>query len=121
MHRSVLVVEDDHDIRESICEALTILGYSVQMAANGKEALDLLERISPPCMILLDLMMPVMDGWQFREVQSVHPRMKEIPVVVVSADNHVAEKGRRLGAANHMKKPVDFRSLQSMVETYCKA
>lgn len=119
MHRSILVVEDDHDIRESICEALIIMGYNVRNASNGKEALEVLEEMQPPCMILLDLMMPVMDGWQFREKQRIHPKIGEVPVVVVSADNNVAEKGKKLGAADHMKKPVDFRMLKAIAETYC--
>lgn len=82
---SVLVVEDDPDIREALAEALGYEGYDVLLAENGQEALDVLREHSRPHVILLDLLMPVMSGWQFRQEQLADPALAGIPVVVVSA------------------------------------
>jgi CheY-like chemotaxis protein len=82
---SILIVEDDLDIREALAEALGFEGYDVLLAENGQEALDVL-RVGPlPHVILLDLLMPVMNGWEFRQEQLADPALAGIPVVVVSA------------------------------------
>jgi CheY-like chemotaxis protein len=82
---SVLIVEDDEDIRESLGDALELDGYDVAAAENGWEALRLLRSGLAPDVILLDLVMPVMNGWQFRKAQLADPEIMHIPVVVVSA------------------------------------
>ena len=82
---SVLVIEDDPDIREALAEALGYEGYDVLLAENGREGLDVLREHSRPHVILLDLLMPVMNGWQFRQEQLADPALAGIPVVVVSA------------------------------------
>ncbi|MFO0581640.1 MAG: response regulator [Anaeromyxobacter sp.] len=81
----VLLVEDDPDIRESLSEALRYEGYEVELAWHGREALARLARDPLPDVILLDLMMPVMNGWEFREAQLEDAALADIPVVVISA------------------------------------
>jgi CheY-like chemotaxis protein len=81
----ILIVDDDADVRAAIAEILTEAGYEVSCAANGAEALAQLASPQPPKAILLDLMMPVMDGWTFRLRQRMDPRLAAIPTVVISA------------------------------------
>jgi CheY-like chemotaxis protein len=85
-NKTVLIVEDDEQVRDAIAEALRDEGYTVQIASNGREALDAL-RGAPqqPRLILLDLMMPVMDGWEFLREREREPSLAEIPVCAVSA------------------------------------
>lgn len=82
---TILIVEDDLDIREALAEALGFEGYDVFLAENGQEALDVLRAGPLPHVILLDLLMPVMSGWQFRQEQLADPALAGIPVIVVSA------------------------------------
>jgi len=111
----ILVVEDDDDAREAIVAILQLTGYQAVPAADGEEALDCLRHIAHPDLILLDLWMPVMDGWQFREEQRKDPDLADIPVVVVSA----------LGAQAHIDanevitKPIDAERLLATVRHYC--
>src|SRR5262245_11415139 len=99
--RSVLVVEDDNDIRDALTLILRDQGYQVDSASNGQEALDQLRRGSPANLIVLDLMMPVMDGWQFRHEQQRDPTLAGIPVVIVSADGSVQHKAASIGAIDY--------------------
>jgi CheY-like chemotaxis protein len=115
----LLIVEDDTDIREALADYLEIEGYSVKTAANGKEALNILQNLDPgkPCLILLDLMMPVMNGWEFLELKNHNHMLASIPVVVVSA---VAERLRKEnGVSGHLKKPLDLNVLLKIVTAYC--
>src|SRR5262245_59582395 len=80
--KSVLIIEDDPDIREALAEILEDEGYATVLAGNGREALDHLAKSEMPALILLDLMMPIMDGWQFRDEQRRSPSYAAIPVVV---------------------------------------
>ena len=115
----VLVVEDDCDIREAIEEALTIEGYRVKTAVNGKEALEMLKSAPPqwrPCFILLDLMMPVMNGWEFLLVQRADPELSKIPVMICSA---VADRGKYPGILEFIKKPLDLDDLLNLVGKHC--
>lgn len=114
----ILVVDDDPDIRDSLREVLEDEGYDVATVGNGREALDYLKQASPrPCVILLDLMMPVMDGWQFRRQQVLDAQLADIPVIVVSA----AGKERMAGidADGYLSKPVDLEQLLAQVNQYC--
>ncbi len=104
---TILVVDDDLGIREALEAVLSSSGYDVALAANGQAALDLLLRgRSLPSLILLDLMMPVMDGWQFRSRQLQQERLREIPVVIISAGGNVQQKAENLGAAGWLRKPM---------------
>jgi CheY-like chemotaxis protein len=89
-HGRILVVDDDPTLREAISEALEEEGYEVSCAANGADALLQLRRGALPSVILLDLAMPVMDGWSFRRVQRDDPRLASVPTVVVSATHDAA-------------------------------
>ncbi len=117
MRKKILIIEDDQDIRDSLLELLEE-DYEVATAANGAEALDLLRNEPKPDLILLDLMMPVMDGFTFREEQLKNPDWAKIPVVVMSADGHVAAKQARASADAYLKKPVDIEDLLSVLKKY---
>ena len=88
---------------------------AIHVARDGQEALDYLNSHPRPSLILLDLNMPVMNGWEFRRRQKADPRLADIPVVVVSAINDLAEGGDRMDAAGHLTKPVDLRTLLGVV------
>jgi CheY-like chemotaxis protein len=109
--RRVLVVEDDGLIRESLVEALEEHGYQVTGVGNGREALDALATSPRPDVILLDLMMPVMDGRSFRDEQLRDPALAAIPVVVLSAASDVLRAGAEMRAAGVLRKPVTLRAL----------
>src|SRR5947207_15447872 len=85
----ILIVEDDFDIREALTQILEDEGFQVRCASNGREALEVATSGPAPRLILLDLMMPVMNGWQFRAEQLKDPRLAEVPVLVISADPHL--------------------------------
>ena len=104
----VLVVDDDPDIRDLLVSVLKDDGYEAQAARNGREALDLLERW-PADVVVLDLMMPVMDGWTFAE--RLHEKQLTIPIVVLSAATDVKRHAERLGAADVVAKPFDIDTL----------
>lgn len=100
----VLVVDDDADVRESIATALEEVGYPVQQAANGKDALRTLESMSgQPCLVLLDMMMPEMSGEEFLQVLDAAHRLATLPVVVVSAQDRTGRGPRRV-----LRKPVSL-------------
>lgn len=119
MHKTVLIVDDDQGIREIFAEALKLMGYSVQMAAHGKAALELLSTSEPPCLILLDMMMPVMNGEEFRQQQLADPLLSAVPVVVVTAGRDAEAKARSLGAQAGLAKPLQFDILSEVVRNIC--
>jgi CheY-like chemotaxis protein len=112
----VLVVEDDADIRESVCQILEDEGFPTVSASNGKEALATLRILElPPRLILLDLMMPIMNGWEFYELISRDKTVSAIPVVVMSAqDTDVYAGSLRL-----LRKPLHLDQLLSTVNEIC--
>ncbi len=116
----VLVVEDDQEIRESLLEILEDHGCEAVGAVNGQHALNYLRAADAlPCIILLDLMMPVMDGQAFREVQVQDPKLAHIPVVVISAYRDVESNAERLKAATFIKKPPKLEELFSAINQHC--
>jgi CheY-like chemotaxis protein len=113
---TVLIVEDDVIIRTDLAEILNDAGYSVMQAANGREALERLRRASPrPLLVLLDLMTPVMSGWEFRAEQLNDPSISDIPVVVLSGAGDVTSEAEALGAAAYLKKPFGLEGLLATV------
>jgi CheY-like chemotaxis protein len=116
---AVLIVEDDDEIREILAEMLTDRGYRVLTAANGQEALAQLRDAGPPCIILLDLMMPVMDGWQLRAELLADPTFAGVPVVVVSGAADLHDRVDVLRAAKVLTKPVKWPALLECVQTLC--
>ena len=120
MSHTVLVVEDDVDIRQALMEILEEHGFAALGARDGAEALDLLSRAAElPCLILLDLMMPVMDGASFREAQREDPRLASIPVVVLSAYRDVDRHAAPLDAVSVLRKPPSVRELVTVLRTHC--
>jgi two-component system chemotaxis response regulator CheY len=118
----VLVVEDDTDIRETVAELLIEEGYEVQTATSGKDALDRLqENETLPDVILLDLMMPVMDGWTFHGELQRTPTLAAVPIVVISADANVHEKAARLNPVACLRKPVGIDELLAVVARFRKS
>jgi CheY-like chemotaxis protein len=117
--KSILIVDDDADVREMLGQLFAIEGYAVATAGNGREALDQLRHADQLAdLILLDLMMPVMDGWQFRLEQQRDPRLASIPVVVLSAVYNARERAALLGAVDYMQKPVEFDKLIETAERH---
>ena len=117
----VLVVDDDLAMRESLMALLDWDGYRTVGAENGREALDLLRRGGVrPCLIILDLMMPIMDGWQFRAEQRADPRLVDIPVIVFSARLGVTNAVNSLQVVAAITKPVDSGRLLDLIEHHCR-
>ncbi len=118
--RVVLVVDDDASIRESLVDLLGDEGYRVDTAGNGVEALEKLRQPSGlrPCVILLDLMMPIMNGQQFYTEQQRDPALSSIPIVVISADDKGRAKTGRFGS-EYLSKPVRLETVLGALERYC--
>lgn len=117
--RTVLLVEDDVDGREAMTDALREQGYAVICAANGKEALEQLNSGIRPRVILLDLMMPVMDGWEFLNERNRVPSFAEIPVVVLSAYSNPSEAGDGPEISGYLQKPFACERLLATVKRHC--
>jgi len=117
--KSILVVEDDPDVRGALVAFLEGEGYSVVEATHGAEALEHLREPRQFCLILLDLMMPVMNGWEFREQQQKDPALADIPVLVVTADTTAVRRAADVGAVGCLLKPVEFPELLAYVGRYC--
>lgn len=114
--RSVLIVEDDADVRETMAEVLESEGFAVQSAREGREALELLHGGARPDLILLDLMMPGMNGWELRAELDQQRDLAAIPVIVVSAMDPGPDRGSVLRAAGFLKKPFTLSSLLTAIE-----
>ena len=113
-----MIVEDDADTREMLERFLQLEGFDVRTAANGQLALEALEADSAPSVILLDLMMPVMNGWQFRQAQASHPKFSRIPVIVVTAAG-ARQDIPVIEADAWLSKPVDFDRLLATLAPLC--
>ncbi len=116
----VLVVDDDFDIRDTLGDVLSDEGYAAAFAADGFEALEYLRTQPLPCVILLDWMMPRCDGATFRVEQLKDERIRDVPVVLLTADAKATEKGVALGAVACLKKPVNLDDLTAVISRYCK-
>jgi CheY-like chemotaxis protein len=110
----ILIVDDDDDGRFVLGYMLTSQGYRVSLAANGAEGLEI-ARKEPPSLILLDLMMPVMDGVEFRHVQATDAVLASVPCLIVSAHFDAPKIAQELGAAGWVKKPISYGNLLSQV------
>lgn len=115
---TILIVEDDFDVRESLSEALRDEGYAVECAVDGEQALDWLRNGGRPGLILLDLMMPRMSGSEFRLVQKVDPKLQHLPVVLLSADGAMEEKAKLLQTQGAIRKPIDLEQLLKVIEQF---
>jgi CheY-like chemotaxis protein len=113
----ILVVEDHLDLREMLALLLESEGYAVDTASNGQEALECLQQFCPS-LILLDLMMPVMAGDEFRRRQLADERYAHVPVICMTAAHDGRERAARLHADEFFQKPVDFEELLSAVRSH---
>jgi CheY-like chemotaxis protein len=112
----VMIVEDDFDVRTLFADSLSEAGYEVETASNGREALELLRagQVPVPGVILLDLMMPIMDGWKMREELLADPALHAIPVVMMTASRGIGG-----GPDDVLLKPFPLEALLATVERYC--
>jgi CheY-like chemotaxis protein len=118
-HCPILIVEDDADLREMMAQLLSLEGFQAATVANGSEALQYLHNgHMKPDVILLDLMMPVMDGWEFRRKQQADPAFADVPVIVLSALDQ--SRATDVQAEAFLKKPLDFDRLLQLVRQYCR-
>jgi CheY-like chemotaxis protein len=114
----VLIVEDDGDLRDMMAQLLMLEGFQTASVANGREALEYLNQGARPDVILLDLMMPVMDGWEFRRRQQADPAVADVPVIILSALDPA--RASEVNADAFLKKPLDFDRLLSLVRAFCQ-
>jgi CheY-like chemotaxis protein len=117
MARKILIVDDDIDIRELLAELLEIRGFDVATAGNGREAIDLVRRMTdPPSVILLDLMMPVMDGYGFLEERKKDDTLASIPVAIITA-SHGVDRNQLGSTAAIVRKPIDPMKLINVIDS----
>lgn len=119
MAPTILIVEDDADIRNDLAAILEDEGYAVMRAADGAEALDQLKASRRPNAILLDLMMPVMDGWQLRQELLKDPGLAKIPIIVLSGVADARRETTLLGAAGYVDKPLKLSQLLNLLAEHC--
>jgi CheY-like chemotaxis protein len=120
MAKKILIIEDDQSIRELLVELLESEGYSVAQATHGAEGLSYLVNNPNPDLILMDLMMPVMDGYGFRAEQMKNSKWSTIPVVVMSAEAAAREKLKPYAVTAFLSKPVELEAILDAVERYSK-
>ncbi len=119
MSRAVLIVEDDADVAEALALILEDAGYVAEIARDGAEGLERLRRAPPPALILLDLMMPNVNGCEFRREQLRMREAASLPVVILSADAHAARKAAEMECSDVLTKPVALEPLLEVVQRFC--
>ena len=120
LQRDILLVDDDDDIRDALSETLLDEGFSVHPVPNGREALAWLhEHPDTPCVVLLDLMMPVMDGWTFLRYRSADPALAKIPVVVITAEYGFAQLTKDHQVNEFVTKPIMLPRLLAAINGAC--
>lgn len=119
--KSILVADDNDDVRDSVVDALSAEGYHVEGAKNGKEALKILETMPGPTLVLLDLMMPVMSGWEFLDAQKKDARFAAHRVVTISAVNSTQslQDPTPLDTAGSIQKPLTLEHLWAEALKHC--
>jgi len=115
MTHTILVVEDERELREMMCEALELNGYTVVAAVEGEAALEAMGRIHQLCLVLLDLLMPGMHGWDFLTQMRARPEYAGVPVIVHSS----APPGALQGATRILGKPLELERLLDVVREFC--
>lgn len=114
----ILIIEDDTDIRDAFSEILgSLSGHQLLLAENGKVALEILRNTPElPDLILLDVLMPVMDGFAFRSEQLADNRLKEIPIVVLSASHRITDLAVKMQANAYLKKPISMDEFLEVID-----
>ena len=115
---TLMLVEDDPDLADALSELLRQEGYEVLVANNGEEALERLKTTTPPAVILLDLMMPKMNGWDFRAAQQEDPELLKIPTILISAGTGIARAAGALGLRDYAQKPLDLDTLLALIRVH---
>lgn len=118
--KKILIIDDDEDIRFSVTLILEEVGYNVEGAENGLKALDLLENRESPNLILLDMKMPVMDGWQF-SAEFIKKYDRRIPVVVMTAAADAAKRAQEANATAWIGKPFSTEKLLTLIKELCNS
>jgi CheY-like chemotaxis protein len=116
----VLLVDDDSPSVEALREMLEYEGLQVVWEQNGRDALSRLRESGEFCVILLDLMMPVLDGFGFRRQQLQDPKLASIPVIIITADGTAAERAKELGTEVYFRKPISPPDLLRAIRKYCR-
>lgn len=116
MHNPILIIEDNPAVVDTMKSVLELEGFTVFTASNGQEGIEALQKIGTACVILLDMMMPVMNGWHFLDFQRSNKLYSEIPVVVVSAFSDIAKSVK---PNDFIPKPVKLDELIQKVHKYC--
>ena len=119
MSQRVLVVEDDSALREALSQVLSDEGYDMLSARDGLEAVNCLKKGNRPDVILLDLSMPVVNGWEFRMFQKRDPDLAQIPVILITAGGYTREEVAWLEPSALLPKPLDLPFLLSAVRKFC--
>ena len=119
MNHEILIVEDDSALREALAQVLSDEGYELLSARDGLEAVNCLKKGNRPDIILLDLSMPVVNGWEFRMFQKRDPELARIPVVLITAGGYTQEEVAWLEPAALIPKPVDLSLLLSVIQRFC--
>lgn len=120
MKKSIIIIEDDHDIRHSLVDVFSDYGYQVFSAENGETGMRLVTSLEEdPGLIILDLMMPVMDGLTFLEELKKQTNKTNLPVVLFSADGTLSKKAREAGAYDFVNKPIELPQLLELAQRYC--
>ena len=117
--KRILIIEDNKSIRDTLVLALEFDNYQVQTASNGSEALTLLENSTElPHIIILDMQMPVMNGYEFRKEQMKRSKISQIPVIILTANNNLQDLKKELQAYEFLNKPVEVQDLYFILETF---
>lgn len=117
MPKKILIVEDDRDVREALSIILQLEGYEIALATNGKEALELLQDGSRPALVLTDIMMPVLTGWEFIEAMAADPKIAATPVIILSAaEKRPIPKNGKVVA--FLPKPADIGVLIDLIKKH---
>jgi two-component system chemotaxis response regulator CheY len=120
MKGTLLIVEDDQEIRDALVDILTDEGYRVHAVENGKDALEYLGTAQElPSLIILDMMMPVMDGYEFLQRKAADGRISAIPTVLCSADGQIKQKAEKAGMGEWLRKPIELNTLLELAERHC--
>jgi CheY-like chemotaxis protein len=115
----VLIVEDDPELREGLASLLNEEGFSLERASNGLEAIELLRKGLRPRLILLDLTMPIVNGWEFRLFQQRDPQLATIPVVLITGGTYERDELEWVRPADVLSKPLDVARLLALIREHC--
>jgi CheY-like chemotaxis protein len=123
VQRPVLIVEDTDDVRDVLEILVRLEGFEVRTARDGQEALVEMRREPAPCVVLLDLHMPVMDGYEFRAQQRLDATLMQVPVILYSGDHDVARAAATMGVEGYFQKPFDTAAIVALINRYgrCEA